>query len=42
MTMNGNKARTIAIARSEENSLRLQLVASGLLLPALLLLLIGP
>ena len=42
--MTGNKAKIIAIARSEENSLRLKLLALSLLLlpAALLLLLISP
>ncbi len=41
--MQNRRAKAIAIARSEKNSLRLQLIALGLLLlPALLLLLIGP
>ena len=41
--MNDRKTKAKAIARSERNSLRLQIVALGLLLlPALLLLLISP
>jgi hypothetical protein len=42
-TMNKSKARAIALARSETNSLRLQIAAFGLLgLSALFLLLISP